>query len=204
VLERLFLTDVADREISTIEHLQEENRKLKENETTLTQKNQALYSENAMLKQSQKRMPSPEQIADLRKEKQRLNDLIKEEKQSTKEANKQVAKLTKMINSVKKALELSENEVPLPETELITLGDQSHPEPVKMLEIIQSENLAIQSETARRIMSFLHAHPKTFFTERELALALGYKTNDKSFRNALASLPSSVEKNEKGFGLNNE
>jgi len=115
-----------------------------------------------------------------------------------------------MINSVKKALELSENEasidtscpgMPPPyDGEPETVGD--HPQPVKMLEIIQSENLAIQSETARRILTFLDGHPKIFFTERELALALGCNT-DESFRNALASLPSLIEKTEKGFRIKN-
>lgn len=201
VLERLFLTDVADREISEIERLQAENRKLKEDERTLTEKNRALYSENAMLNERQKRMASPEQIAALEIEKQRLLELIKEEKQSTKEANKRVAKLTKIVNSVKKALELvpsppkPENKVPLPEPELVQGAHGS---------VIMQKNVGTQSETTRRILTFLRGHPKTFFTERELALALGYNADDESFHNALASLPSSVEKTEKGFRVKNE
>lgn len=196
MLERLFLTDVADREISAIEHLQAEKRKLKEDVHVLSEKNRALYSENAMLKQRQKRMASPEQMADLQNEKQRLLQLINEEKQSTKQANKQVAKLTKIINSVKKALELSMSEV-------IALGD---PEPIAIDDPVVHDDVAgpptrqSQTETGRHITAFLLLHPDTCFTERELALALGYDA-DESFHNICVNLPPAIEKTEKGFRI---
>lgn len=195
LLERLFLTDVADREISAIERLQEENEMLKEDDRKLSERNRALYSENAMLLQRQKRMASPEQMSELQKENQRLLQLNKEEKQSTKEAKKQVTKLTKVINSVKKALELAsfypESRILLNEVKTETNKEDVPPENV------------VQSVTTGRITAFLLKHPGTFFTERELALALGHRA-DESFHNICINLPSPVEKTEKGFRIGDE
>lgn len=205
VLERLFLTDVADREISEIERLQAENRKLKENEKTLTEKNRALYSQNQMLKQQQKRMPSPEEITALQSEKQRLQQSLKHQKQLTKEADRRTAKLTKIFDTIKHALKLTEtasNTEPSENTKPDTVENKIE----KLGEEIEKHPIfnptKHESPTPiERVMILLRANPKIFLTERELALVLGYNADDESFRNALSNLPSSVEKTEKGFRI---
>jgi len=224
MLERLFITDVAEREISEIERLQAEVRKLKANQGVLTDKSRALYSENAMLKEQQKRMPSPEQVSALQNKNEKLRRSVQEQKRLVKEADKTLVRFKKAFNTIEQTLKplksvestpesLNEPKQPFVEqlfgsAGMVEVIKPAFPElPTERQEFIKETKPIIVREPntiTEDVMKFLQKHPNIFFSYEELAIALGYNISDESFQRALASLPSSVEKTEKGLAIKNE
>jgi len=203
MLKRLFITDVADREISEIVRLQDEVRALNDYQEKLITTNRAVQSENNMLKEQQKRMVKPELMEKLRGQITTLKETAKSEAKQRKEADKRTAQYKKSFIAIQQLLKSVEG--------VEILADSSHPEAIEAKETHEPapkqepQKADISFEGPKRdraresIMTFLTNHSGISFTEKELALALAYDAEDVAFKNAIASLPSSVEKSSKGF-----
>ncbi len=182
MLKRLFITDVAKREMSEIERLQTRVKILEEAQKKHINSYRALESENAMLRQRQKIMVQPEDVSTLRSEMKVLRESVKTHKHQAKEANKRAVKFKRTFDVIEQALKDVEGE-PLPKIK------KQKPAPSETVsisvptvsEVEISDSVAeiwlnkLPTLCCKKIFKFLLEHRGMKFSKSQIALQTGYK-----------------------------
>jgi len=213
MLQRLYITDVAKREINRIQELQTSLDNLRQEHKDLIDNNRVLKSDHLALKETLKHRPTYEDLAKVQEQskivatelKQSVLQLKKQE-QAIRLADKifsAVEQLVKEINKFRLAADVSplttipQETAVLPEkaqsaeataTEQIMAPDE-HETPA-IVEATIPDTLfhpepLLDFALREKMITFLTKHPQTWFTEQELSLALG---DNKLFHETFLSL----------------
>jgi hypothetical protein len=213
MLQRLYITDVAKREINRIQELQTSLDNLRQEHKDLIDNNRVLKSDHLALKETLKHRPTYEDLAKVQEQskivatelKQSVLQLKKQE-QAIRLADKifsAVEQLVKEINKFRLAADVSplatipQETAVLPEkaqsaeataTEQIMAPDE-HETPAIVEATIPDTLFHPESlldfALREKMITFLTKHPQTWFTEQELSLALG---DNKLFHETFLSL----------------
>jgi hypothetical protein len=225
MLQRLYIQDVGKREINRIQELQNSLDKMREAYDDLRERHRVLESESLALKETLKHRPTYEELAKLQERGEALTAELKQsalqlkkQEQTIKFAEKIFSTLKRLVNEADGIFPVFQVGLTVPpgtdveaiqkELEAARDGSEEHSGAVL------PEKTSSQSTDAKidvpvtlverldftlreKMLAFLQKHPKTWFREQELAIALG---DGKLFHETFLSLKdcSIIEMSEQG------
>lgn len=190
VLKRLYITDVARREISEIEQLNTKITDLNKKNSELTNINRSLNSENLSLREERKKLPKSEEIQKLRRKVGEQKQKIGGMGETIRQQNQQLKVYKRGFESIRKNMDSIEKQTPRFDIRKFekSHGDGSHPtaveivaEPMpfeKLPEPTEEETkddaiIHIDTTSAKEtIVNLLRQNKGTFFTAEELKVVV--------------------------------
>jgi len=215
-LNRLFITEVARREISELERLSGENETLKQDKENLISTNRAQLSQIQSLTSQLKNSPKPETVTALQKDLSTARAANKTLTESNKDALQKLAKANNLFKNIQKVI--SESQTTFQPPSLAPVSPISVEVPVEAPEITSEETVKEITEVSTSIpstegidftlretmLNFLSKNVGKFFSQRELALTCGANVHDKKFQatfNSLKDFPGIECDAEKGVRI---
>jgi len=181
MLKRLFLTDVARREIDELQRLQNLCNNQGQLIGQLKTEKQVAFNENQQLIQQLKNAPTPEAYEKLKTEIKTKEQLLKDANTTINQSEKALAFYQKTINQLSEILEGANSfKKPITQSaviiEQIPVQEAPKPQPIEQ-PIIAAPSPVIPQPTAnidqQKILGFLKTHQGTEFTAFELSISLG-------------------------------
>jgi len=214
MLQRLYITDVAKREINRIAELQNSLDKLRESYDDLMERFRALQSDNLALKETLKHRPTYEELAKMQEQGKTLAAELKQSALQLKKQEQAIRLADRIFSSVEQLVKevgkfrLAADVAPLvAETKSAVLPEKTQPATEEGSELgrtlmapgehgtpkvveVTPDNLfhpepLLDFALREKMIAFLRKRPKILFTEDELVLALG---ENKLFHETFISL----------------
>ena len=162
MLKRLFLTDVAKKEMEELEKLQKQVTKLQHDKETLIETTRALQSEMESFRIQLKNAPNRDEMSKLERTNAVLTTDVRDLTLRLKKSEKTVTRYAKIIANVEAAIKTTADIEPV-----VVVAEEKE---IDVPQPLSSPQAKFPHEA--ELSEFLHKFPSASFTEAELAVAL--------------------------------